>query len=214
LTKSKSSSEEKRNIGHEVTGGKILLPLYRPSLSAAEGSIGKLKILVDCSNGAASRTVSDIFGRFPLELELIKDHPDGVNINDGCGSTHPELLQRLVVAGDFDLGLAFDGDADRCIAVDENGRVVDGDKIMAICGVAMKSKGKLAKKLHIGNRHVQYGLPHFTAARGFNLECTTSATGTYWKRSSRALKLGGAIRHLIFLDIRPQGDGQLAAVNS
>jgi phosphoglucosamine mutase len=203
------------NIGHEVSGGQKYVCRYVDHVvSAAEGSIGKLKIIVDCSNGAASRTVSDIFGRFPLELELIKDHPDGVNINDGCGSTHPELLQRLVVAGGFDLGLAFDGDADRCIAVDENGSVVDGDKIMAICGVAMKSKGKLAKNSIVATVMSNMGFHSFTAARGINLECTSVGDRNVLEMMLKGgYNLGGEQSgHLIFLDDSTTGDGQLAAV--
>ncbi|MGI5936710.1 MAG: phosphoglucosamine mutase [Oscillospiraceae bacterium] len=181
---------------------------------AAEGSIEKLRVMIDCSNGAASKTAKSIFSRFPLELEFINDNPDGININEKCGSTHPELLAKLVEAGGFDLGLAFDGDADRCIAVDEKGQIVDGDKIMAICGVAMKAKGKLAHDCIVTTVMSNLGFHEYTARSGISVQCTPVGDRYVLERMLEyGYKLGGEQSgHIIFLDDSTTGDGQLTAV--
>ena len=100
-------------------------------------------MLVDCANGAASVTAQRLLNRYDIDVTYINDKPNGVNINDNCGSTHLETLGRLVAEGCDDVGIAFDGDADRCLAVDENGNEIDGDKIMALCATAMKEDGDL-----------------------------------------------------------------------
>jgi len=104
-----------------------------------------LKIVLDCANGAASRIAPQLFKELGASITVLHGEPDGVNINDNCGSTHPESLMREVVAQGADLGLAFDGDADRLLAVDEQGKLVDGDQIMVICGLNRKRKGTLDK---------------------------------------------------------------------
>ena len=202
-------------IGHVVDRGQEFVDRYiEHVVSAAGGEIRRLKVLMDCANGAASRTASEIFSRFPIDVEIIKDHPDGTNINDGCGSTHMELLSRLVVAGGFDLGLAFDGDADRCLAVDEQGHVVDGDKIMAICGAEMKAAGKLAHDAIVATVMSNMGFHKYTAAHGISLHCTSVGDRNVLEKMLQCgFNLGGEQSgHLIFLDDATTGDGQLAAV--
>ncbi|MBQ8975037.1 MAG: phosphoglucosamine mutase, partial [Oscillospiraceae bacterium] len=103
--------------------------------SRAQGHIHGLRVAVDCSNGAASATAAKLFSKFDIDFELLSDHPNGVNINDRCGSTHMKRLCDFVVSGGFDIGIAFDGDADRCLIVDEKGNEIDGDRIMAMCGL-------------------------------------------------------------------------------
>ena len=203
------------DIGRIINRGREYVDRYvEHVVSVAEGRIKKMKVMIDCSNGAASRTVNDIFGRFPLELELIKDHPDGCNINAGCGSTHIDGLGRMVVAGGFDMGLAFDGDADRCLAVDENGKLVDGDKIMAICGMDMMSKGKLRRNAIVATVMSNIGFHEFCDKNGMQLQC--AAVGD--RNVLEMMQLGGFCLggeqsgHLIFLDDATTGDGQLAAV--
>ena len=93
-----------------------------------------LRVMVDCANGAAAATAPDLFQRLPVMADFINIDPDGVNINNDCGSTHLERLAAMTVAGGYQLGIAFDGDADRCLLVDEKGNTIDGDKIMAVCG--------------------------------------------------------------------------------
>ena len=173
-----------------------------------------MKVMIDCSNGAATRTVNDIFGRFPLELELIKDHPDGCNINANCGSTHIDGLGRMVVAGGYDLGLAFDGDADRCLAVDENGQLVDGDKIMAICGKAMAGEGKLSKNAIVATVMSNLGFHEYCGKNGIELHCAAVGDRNVLEMMQETgYNLGGEQSgHIIFLDHATTGDGQLAAV--
>lgn len=208
-------TKQNGDIGRVIKRGQEYVDRYvEHVVSVSEGKIGKLKVMIDCSNGAASRTVNDIFGRFPLDLELIKDHPDGCNINAGCGSTHIEVLGRMVVAGGFDMGLAFDGDADRCLAVDENGQMVDGDKIMAICGMDMLHKGKLRQNAIVATVMSNIGFHEFCDNNGIGLHC--AAVGD--RNVLEMMQLGGYCLggeqsgHLIFLDNATTGDGQLAAV--
>ncbi|MGE4353558.1 MAG: phosphoglucosamine mutase [Oscillospiraceae bacterium] len=183
-------------------------------ISCAENEIKGLNVIIDSANGAAYRTVNDIFSSFPIELELIKDHPDGININDECGSTSPEHLSRMVVAGGYDIGIAFDGDADRCIIVDEKGNIVDGDKIMAICGVDMMAKGKLKKNTIVATVMSNLGFHEYSTSRGLNVECTAVGDRYVLERMlENGYNLGGEQSgHIIFLDDATTGDGQLAAV--
>lgn len=208
---------EKQNgeIGRILPRGRECVDRYvEHVVSVADGKIGKLKVMIDCSNGAATRTVNDIFGRFPLDLELIKDHPDGCNINANCGSTHIEILGRMVVAGGYDLGLAFDGDADRCLAVDENGQLVDGDKIMAICGKAMIAEGKLQKNAIVATVMSNLGFHEYCGKNGIDLHCAAVGDRNVLEMmQEKGFNLGGEQSgHVIFLDNATTGDGQLAAV--
>ena len=114
-------------------------------VSTAATRFDGLKIALDCANGSASVCAKEIFTALGAKCYMLSDTPDGTNINDGCGSTHPEELMRFVKDAGLDLGLAFDGDADRMLAVDENGELVDGDKVIAICAKNMKEEGRLAK---------------------------------------------------------------------
>ncbi len=217
LIDSNEPLDEKQNgdIGRVINRGREYVDRYvEHVVSISEEKIGKLKVMIDCSNGAASRTVNDIFGRFPLELELIKDHPDGCNINAGCGSTHIEGLGRMVVAGGFDMGLAFDGDADRCLAVDENGELVDGDKIMAICGMAMIAEGKLSENAIVATVMSNLGFHEFCRKNGIALHCADVGDRNVLEMMQKnGYNLGGEQSgHLIFLDDATTGDGQLAAV--
>ena len=202
-------------IGRVVGRGQEYVQRYIDHVvQTADGPIRRLRVLIDCANGAASRTAGEIFERLGLDLEVIKDHPDGVNINDGCGSTHMDQLCRLVVSGGYDLGLAFDGDADRCLAVDELGQLVDGDKIMGICGSYMRSQGKLKKDTIVATVMSNLGFHDFTEAHGLHLECTTVGDRYVLEcMLQNGYNLGGEQSgHMIFLDDTTTGDGQLTAV--
>lgn len=111
---------------------------------AVPTSLKGMRIVVDCANGAASNTGPEALRQAGADVVVINAYPDGRNINDHCGSTHPERLQALTVAAEADLGVAFDGDADRCLAVDADGKLVDGDQIMGILALGMKERGELA----------------------------------------------------------------------
>ncbi|MEF9970680.1 MAG: phosphoglucosamine mutase [Oscillospiraceae bacterium] len=217
LIDAKDRLPEKQNgdIGRVIHRSREFVDRYiEHVVSVSQGHMGKLKVIIDCANGAATSTVNDIFGRFPLELELIKDHPDGCNINADCGSTHIASLGRMVVAGGFDLGLAFDGDADRCLAVDENGELVDGDKMMAICGKAMIAEGKLKKNAIVATVMSNMGFHEYCEKNDINLQCAAVGDrNVLEKMQENGFNLGGEQSgHLIFLDDATTGDGQLAAV--
>lgn len=202
-------------IGNVTKKNRKLVDKYISHIiSCADGDISDLKVIIDSSNGAAYRTVNEIFSSFRIQLELIKDHPDGVNINRGCGSTAPEHLGKMVVAGGYDIGIAFDGDADRCIIIDETGNVVDGDKIMAICGAHMKKRGTLHKDTIVATVMSNLGFHEYTRSKGLNVECTAVGDRYVLEHMLEGgYNLGGEQSgHLIFLDNMTTGDGQLAAV--
>ena len=141
--------------------------------STITSDLAGLRILVDCANGAASATAARLFDRFSkLRTDVINADPDGININDRCGSTHIDGLAAMVKAGGYDLGLAFDGDADRCLAVDEQGNLIDGDQIMAACGLDLKAKGKLPGDTIVATVMSNLGLHLYAKEQGMNLECT------------------------------------------
>lgn len=203
------------DLGRLINRGDKYIDLYiEHVLSSIEGGISDLKVMIDCANGAAVRTVNDIFGRLSIELELIKYRPDGCNINDKCGSTHIENLGRLVVAGGYDVGLAFDGDADRCLAVDENGRLLDGDKIMAICGKAMLSRGELKHDTIVATVMSNIGFHEFCNKNGLYIRSAPVGDRNVLDvMQKHGFNLGGEQSgHIIFLDDETTGDGQLAAL--
>ena len=145
---------------------------------------------------------------------MINADPDGININDKCGSTHMDALAAMVKAGGYDLGLAFDGDADRCLAVDENGALIDGDQIMAACGLDMMSKGKLPGNTIVATVMSNLGLHVYTKERGINLECTSVGDRNVLERMlEKGYAIGGEQSgHMIFLEHATTGDGQLTAL--
>jgi phosphoglucosamine mutase len=202
-------------IGRVLEHSEQLVAKYSEHVAAsAQCSLAGLKVIIDCANGAASRTADDVFGRLDLEPEIIKDHPDGVNINESCGSTHIERLGKMVVAGGFDVGLAFDGDADRCLAVDETGCPVDGDKIMAICAMDMLRRGKLKGNALVATVMSNLGLHEYCHNRGIELHCAAVGDRNVLEMmQEKGFNLGGEQSgHMIFLDDETTGDGQLAAV--
>ena len=182
--------------------------------AAATAEIRGLRIAVDCANGAASKTAGHLFEKFDIEFELLHDHPNGVNINDNCGSTHIDQLRTIVRAGAYDVGLAFDGDADRCIAVDEKGDVVDGDKMMAIMGLWMKARGLLKNDAIVATVMSNIGFHEFAGNHGIDLLCAAVGDRNVLEMmQARGCSLGGEQSgHIIFLDDATTGDGQLAAV--
>jgi phosphoglucosamine mutase len=181
---------------------------------SAQTEIKGLRIAVDCANGAASKTAERLFSRFDIDYELLCDHPNGININDNCGSTHIEHLKNIVKAGEFDLGFAFDGDADRCLTVDENGEVIDGDKMMAVMGRFMKGKGVLKNNAIVATVMSNLGFHEFALNNGIELLCASVGDRNVLEMmQKRRCNLGGEQSgHIIFLDDATTGDGQLAAV--
>ena len=183
--------------------------------STIDSTLGGLRILVDCANGAASATAARLFDRFSkLRTDVINADPDGVNINDRCGSTHMDALAAMVKAGGYDIGIAFDGDADRCLAVDELGNLIDGDQIMAACGLDMKSKGQLPGGTVVATVMSNLGLHLYTREQGIELECTDVGDRNVLERMvEKGYRLGGEQSgHMIFLEDATTGDGQLTAL--
>ena len=174
-----------------------------------------LRILVDCANGASYTTAGKLFDRFDrLRTDVINADPDGVNINDRCGSTHMEALSAMVKAGGYDIGIAFDGDADRCLAVDENGELVDGDQIMAICGAQMHREGRLKGDAIVATVMSNLGLRLFCRERGLTFVATDVGDRNVLERMlAEGYNLGGEQSgHMIFLDYATTGDGELTAL--
>ena len=183
--------------------------------STIDSTLGGLRILVDCANGAASATAARLFDRFSkLRTDVINADPDGVNINDRCGSTHMDALAAMVKAGGYDMGIAFDGDADRCLAVDELGNLIDGDQIMAACGLDMKSKGELPGDTVVATVMSNLGFHVYARDHGMKLECTDVGDRNVLERMvERGYRLGGEQSgHMIFLEHATTGDGQLTAL--
>lgn len=173
-----------------------------------------LSIALDCANGSASVCAKEIFTSLGAKCIMLSDTPDGVNINHNCGSTHPEELMKFVKDAGLDLGLAFDGDADRMLAVDENGELVDGDKVIAICAKRMKDEGKLAKNTAVVT--VMSNMGFFKFCKDNDIDCAKTAVGDRYVLE-RMLKDGYNIGgeqsgHVIFLDYASTGDGELSGV--
>ena len=179
-----------------------------------ESDLSGLRILVDCANGAASTTAPELFGHFKCFADFISCEPNGTNINNHCGSTHLENLAQRVVAGKYDIGVAFDGDADRCLMVDENGNTIDGDKIMAVCGGYMKRNGKLKGNTIVATIMSNLGLHEFCRNNGIDLVCTNVGDRNVLEKMNECgYRIGGEQSgHMIFTEYATTGDGQLSAL--
>lgn len=173
-----------------------------------------MKVALDCANGSSSATARKLFQYLGCELTVINDQPDGSNINDNCGSTHIEGLQKVVKEQGCDVGFAFDGDADRLIAVDENGDIVDGDKIIALCAMYMKEKGTLSKDTAVVTVMSNMGFFKFAEENG--IHCEKTKVGDRYVLENmleNGFNIGGEQSgHVIFLDYATTGDGELTAI--
>ena len=198
----------------QVMDGAFLADRYLDHLASTVAPLPRMRVLIDCANGAASATARKLFSRFDLNVDIINDAPDGVNINEHCGSTHLEMLAERVREGDYALGLAFDGDADRCLAVDENGGEIDGDQIMAICADVLTRQGKLHGGGFVATVMSNIGLHKYCAERGLKLLCASVGDRNVLEMMQReGMALGGEQSgHIIFLEHMTTGDGQLAAL--
>ena len=176
-------------------------------------SLDGMRVGIDCANGSACRTAELLFTELGAECHMMANQPNGVNVNDDCGSTHMEALMSFVRENKLDAGIAFDGDADRCLAVDENGDLVDGDFIMAICAADMKSRGKLEKNTAVGTIMTNMGFTKFCDDNEIHFEATK--VGDRYVLEEMLLEgynFGGEQSgHVIFLDFSTTGDGQLTA---
>ena len=173
-----------------------------------------LKIAVDCGNGAAYKSAPQLLHELGAQVYVIHNDPNGININVNCGSTKPEEIQRLVLETGADAGLSFDGDADRLIASDENGNIVDGDPVLAICGTCMKEKGKLKNNTIVGTVMTNLGLD--ICLKKNNIDIVKTNVGDRYvleEMLKNGYSLGGEQSgHIIFLDYNTTGDGLLTAI--
>lgn len=182
--------------------------------STLEAKFDGLHIVLDCANGAASAIAPEVFRRLGAKVTVIHADPDGVNINVGCGSTNPHVVQQAVLQHNADVGLAFDGDADRLIAVDATGQVVDGDFVMAICAKAFKEAGKLVDNKLVAT--VMSNLGFVKAMEDQGIELLRTAVGDRYvmerMREDNVVLGGEQSGHIIFLNHTTTGDGILTAL--
>lgn len=171
-----------------------------------------MEIALDCSNGSSSRTAEKLFTKLGAKVHMLFDNPDGININKDCGSTHINRLQNYVREHKLCCGLAFDGDADRCLAVDEKGNLVDGDYLIAICAKDMKDRGVLKKNAVVGTVMTNMGFNKFCEANGMTFVSTKVGDRYVLEAMLReGYNIGGEQSgHIIFLDYATTGDGELS----
>ncbi|NCE65197.1 phosphoglucosamine mutase [Pseudoflavonifractor sp. 524-17] len=204
------------DLGRVIPVGEAETRAYLDHLAATvDTDFAGLRILVDCANGAASATAPGLFARFPkLQTDIIHARPNGVNINDKCGSTHMEELKERVRAGGYDLGLAYDGDADRFLAVDERGEDIDGDQIMAACALDLQARGELKGSTLVGTVMSNLGLHRFAEEHGIKLLCTPVGDRNVLEQMLEGdYVIGGEQSgHTIFRRYATTGDGELTSL--
>ena len=202
-------------IGKCLEAEESAAELYAEHLiQTADFRLDGKKVVLDCANGASYQVARRVYERLGAEVVTIGDSPNGVNINDGCGSTHPEKLQERVVKEGAFMGLAFDGDADRLIVSDEKGRVIDGDKTIAICAKMLKSEGRLAGNKVTATVMSNIGFHKAMEAEGISVDVT--GVGDRYVLESM-LETGCVIGgeqsgHIIFLEHTTTGDGILSSL--
>lgn len=186
----------------------------RHIIKTIDGDLSGIKVAIDCANGSASVTAERIFKGLGANVMLIHAEPDGTNINEKCGSTYLAAISEFVRSNKCHLGVAFDGDADRCLAVDENGEVIDGDKLIAIFAKHMRDNGKLNRNTAVVTVMTNLGFTNFAKANGINM--LTTKVGDRYILEQMLLNdysLGGEQSgHIIFREFAKTGDGQLTAV--
>ncbi len=173
-----------------------------------------LKVAVDCGNGAVYKAAPELLSELGAQVYVMHNDPNGININVNCGSTNTSEIEKLVLETGADIGLSFDGDADRLIAADENGHIVDGDHILAICGIHMKEKGKLKSNTVVGTVMTNMGLD--VCLKENNIEIIKTKVGDRYVLEEMIKgnhSIGGEQSgHIIFLDYNTTGDGLLTAI--
>ena len=177
-------------------------------------SLSGLRIGIDCANGSAAVTAERLFSSLGADCIMLSDNPNGVNINENCGSTHLESLKKLVTENQLDVGIAFDGDADRCLAVDELGREIDGDYIMAILALWLKERGELNGNAVVGTVMSNLGFVKFCEQNGISFIATRVGDRYVLEHiNENGYSFGGEQSgHLILRALATTGDGQLTAL--
>lgn len=198
-------------VNNYFEGGQKYLSFLKESI---DNDFSDIHIAIDCAHGATSSLATHLFADLDAEIDTIGSSPNGLNINDGFGSTHPERLQEFVVEKNADVGIAFDGDGDRLIAVDEKGKVVDGDQILFICAKYMKDKGFLNSDTVVST--VMSNLGFHQAIKENDMNSVQANVGDRYvmeKMRDGGFNLGGEQSgHIVFLDYSTCGDGMLSAL--
>ena len=201
-------------VGRVINGDQLVDKYIEHLLSTIDVSLSGLKVVVDCANGASSFTAPVALSRAGAEVIAIANTPDGWNINDGVGSTHLDYLRNAVLKNGADVGIAHDGDADRCLAIDATGAEIDGDVIMAILAKGFKAQGKLKANTIVGTVMSNLGFMHAMAESG--IEVVTTAVGDRYVLEAMLqsdFNLGGEQSgHVIMRDHANTGDGLLTAL--
>ena len=206
----------KENIGRTVDFAAGRNRYIGYLISIATRSFKNKKVGLDCANGSASAIAKNVFDALGAETYVINNEPNGLNINTDCGSTHIHVLQDFVKKNHLDVGFAYDGDADRCIAVDENGEVVDGDRIMYVCGKYMKEQGSLVNNTIVTTIMSNFGLYKALDREGIAYEKTAVGDKyVYENMSANGHCLGGEQSgHIIFSKNATTGDGILTSLKA
>ena len=202
-------------VGRTAADAGVVEHYVERVVAVTEGrSFDGMGVVVDCANGSNSQIGPDVLRALGAQVQILSAHPDGTNINDGCGSNHPDALRAAVVAAGADVGIAFDGDADRVLAVDHTGAVVDGDHIIALCATDLRSRGMLSDDTVVVTVMSNLGFHQAMEREGITVVDTrvgdryvleAMAAGSY--------SLGGEQSgHIIFGDLSTTGDGLLSAV--
>ena len=208
------SKQYGKKVGRIVSGFNPVDDYVDHLVFACRGSLEGLKVAVDCANGSATATAALLFEKLGCDCVIINDKPDGININDNCGSTHIESLVKCVVDNKLDCGIAYDGDADRCIMVDNEGKIIDGDYILAILALALKEEGKLDNNTVVGTVMSNLGFVRCCEDNGISTVFTK--VGDRYVLEEMLLKgyaLGGEQSgHVILKKYANTGDGELTSI--
>lgn len=201
-------------VGHVITAKRAREEYKEFLISTATERFEGITVVLDCANGASSGIAAEVFTALGARVISRADEPDGGNINEGCGSTHPERLQELVAESGADVGFAFDGDADRVIATDERGNIVDGDRILGICAKVMHDEGRLENDTLVVTVMSNLGLKQYMRNAGVSVAETAVGDRYVLERMLEGgYSLGGEQSgHVIFLDQNTTGDGMLTAI--
>ena len=206
-----ATPDEIGRIKYDTSAAQDYIEYLKSTVSV---DMSALRIALDSANGSASATSTKLFEALGVNCTHLYNQPNGVNINDGCGSTHLDTLKALVKSNGFDAGVAFDGDADRCLLVDSDGNEIDGDMIMAMLALDMKERGKLAKNTVVGTVMTNFGFGKFCEKNGINFVATK--VGDRYVLEEMLLEgycFGGEQSgHIIFGEFSTTGDGQLTAI--
>jgi len=203
-----------QNVGYKAYQESALEDYVSFVKGTITGDLEGIKVAIDCANGASFQAAPMALYELKADVSVIHNEPDGININSGCGSTHMQQLQAYVKEIKADIGLAFDGDADRVLAVDENGNIIDGDQIMAIIGLHLKEQGMLAHNTIVATVMSNMGLDIMAKNNGLNIEKTKVGDRYVLEEMiNSGYMLGGEKSgHIIFLEHNTTGDGLLTGV--